>query len=130
MNYVFEKPNYPSFLHGIYIISTFSLLFQKIDRNRKVPKTQEKDTGSNHLVPVMLAFYNTDRKTVKERSIYRSRVCINSKEHENVMSFRRHIIGPPWVLGIWGEWLLFSGSWEALVIIFRDFGSKLIVLGI
>ena len=61
----------------------------------------------------MLAFYNTDRKTVKERSIYRSRVCMNSKEHENVMSFRRHIIGPPWVLGIWGEWLF----------IFRELGS-------
>ena len=36
------------------------------------------------MVSVMLEFYNTDRKTVKERSIYRSRVCINSKEHENV----------------------------------------------
>ena len=46
------------------------------------------------MVPVMLAIYKTDVKTVKERSIYRSRVCINSKEHENVMSFRRHIIGP------------------------------------
>ena len=38
----------------------------------------------------MLTFYDTDRKTVKERS--RSRVCINSKEHENVISFRMHII--------------------------------------
>ena len=38
---------------------------------------------------VMLTFYDTDRKTVKERS--RSRVCINSKEHENVKSFRMHI---------------------------------------
>ena len=78
----------------------------------------------------MLAFYNTDRKTVKERSIYRLRVCMNSKEHENVMSFRRHIIGPH---GFWGSGengYLFSGSWEALVIIFRDLGSKLIVLGI
>ena len=46
------------------------------------------------MVPVMLAFYNTDSKTVKEISIYRSIVCKNSKEHENVMSFRRHIIGP------------------------------------
>ena len=55
------------------------------------------------MVPVMLTFYNTGLKTVKERS--NSRVCINSKEHENVMSFRRHVIGPPWVLGIWGEWL-------------------------
>ena len=73
------------------------------------------------MVPVMLAFYNTDRKTVKERS--RSRVFINSKEHENVMSFHRHIIWPPWVLGIWGEWLFicselgstgnyFQGYWE------------------
>ena len=40
--------------------------------------------------------------------------------------------GAPGVLGIWGEWLLslFSGSWGALVIIFRDLRSKLIVLGI
>ena len=78
----------------------------------------------------MLAFYNTDCKTAKERSIYRSRVCINSKEYENVMSFRRHFIGPP---GFWGageNGYLFSGRWEALVIIFRVLGSKLIVLGI
>ena len=38
----------------------------------------------------MLTFYDTDRKTVKERS--RPRVCINSKERENIMSFCRHII--------------------------------------
>ena len=61
----------------------------------------------------MLVIYNTDRKTVKERSIYRPRVCINSKEHENVISFRRHIIGPPWILVIWGEWLF----------AFRELGS-------
>ena len=42
------------------------------------------------MVPVMLTFYDTNRKTVKERS--RPRVCINSKEHENVISFRMHII--------------------------------------
>ena len=80
------------------------------------------------MVPVMLAFYNTDCKTVRERS--RSRVCINSKEHENVMSFCRYIIGPH---GFWGSGengYLFSGSWEALVIIFGNLGSKLIVLGI
>ena len=34
----------------------------------KSQKTQEKDTGSNHVVPVMLAFYESDLKTVKERS--------------------------------------------------------------
>ena len=34
----------------------------------KSPKTQEKDTGSNHVVPVMLTFYDSDLKTVKERS--------------------------------------------------------------
>ena len=39
-------------------------------------------------------------------------------------------IGAPGVLEIWGECLFFSGSWGALVIIFRDLGSKLIVLGI
>ena len=38
----------------------------------------------------MLTFYDTDLKTVKERS--RSRVCINSKDNQHVMSFRRHII--------------------------------------
>ena len=36
--------------------------------NRKFPKTQEKDTGSKHVVPVMLTFYDSDLKTVKERS--------------------------------------------------------------
>ena len=74
------------------------------------------------MVPFMLTFYNTDRKTVKERS--RSRVCINSKEHENVMSFRRHIIGVPRGFGDLGRraiyfqgtgehWLIFSGIWGA-----------------
>ena len=61
----------------------------------------------------MLAFYNTDRKTVKERSIYRSRVCIYSKENENVMSFRRHIMGPH---GFWG-------SKENGFFLFRELGS-------
>ena len=37
---------------------------------------------------------------------------------------------PPGVLGIWGEWLFITGSWGALVIIFRDSGSKFIDLGI
>ena len=53
----------------------------------------------------MLLFYNTDRKTVKERS--RSRVCINSKEHENVMSFRRHIIGLPMGFGDLGRMAIY-----------------------
>ena len=34
----------------------------------KSQKTQEKDTKSNHVVPVMLSFYDSDLKTVKERS--------------------------------------------------------------
>ena len=34
----------------------------------KSQKTQEKDTVSNHVVPVMLTFYGSDLKTVKERS--------------------------------------------------------------
>ena len=38
--------------------------------------------------------------------------------------------GPPGVRGYEMNGYLFSGSWEALVIIFRDLGSKLIVLGI
>ena len=32
----------------------------------KSQQTQEKDTGSNHVVPVVLTLYDTDRKTVKE----------------------------------------------------------------
>ena len=77
------------------------------------------------MVPVMLAFYNTDRKTVKERSIYRSRVCINSKEHENVMSFRRHIIGPQsWVLGIWGECLFIFMELGSTGNYFQGFGGQ------
>ena len=59
------------------------------------------------MVPVMLAFYNTDHKTVKERSIYRSRVCINSKEHKNVMIFCRHIIGPPMGFGDLGRMAIY-----------------------
>ena len=43
-------------------------------------------------------------------------------------------IAVPWgPQGFWGSGengYLFSGSWRALVIIFRDLGSKLIVLGI
>ena len=80
------------------------------------------------MVPVMLTFYDTDRKTVKERS--RSRACINSKEHENVMSFCRHIIGPQGFGGIWEKGYLFSGSWGALVVIFRNLASTLKALGI
>ena len=34
----------------------------------KSQKTREKDTGKNHVVPVMLTFYDSDLKTVKERS--------------------------------------------------------------
>ena len=34
----------------------------------KSQKTQENDTGNNHVVPVMLTFYDSDLKTVKERS--------------------------------------------------------------
>ena len=74
------------------------------------------------MVPVMLAFNNTDCKTVRERS--RSRVCINSKEQENVMSFCRYIIGPHgffrdlgrmaiYFQGAGEHWLLFLGIWGA-----------------
>ena len=34
----------------------------------KSQKTQDKDTGNNHVVPVMLTFYDSDLKNVKERS--------------------------------------------------------------
>ena len=47
------------------------------------------------------------------------------------LSTRRRNTGAP--QGFWGSGengYLFSGSWGALVIIFRDLGSKLIVLGI
>ena len=57
------------------------------------------------MVPVMLTFYNTGLKTVKERR--RSRVCINSKEREDVMSFRRHIIGPTMGFGDLGRMAIY-----------------------
>ena len=79
------------------------------------------------MVPIMLAFYNTDHKTVKERS--RSRVCINSKGHENVMSFQRHIIGPPWVLGIWGEWLFIFRELGSTGNYFQGFGEQALSFG-
>ena len=61
------------------------------------------------MVPVMPTFYNTDRKTVKERS--RSRVCINSKEHDNVKRFFADILlGPPGVLG--RKAIYFQGTGE------------------
>ena len=42
-----------------------------------------------------------------------------------------NVYGGPQVFWVSGEnGYLFSGSWGALVIIFRDLGSKLIVLGI
>ena len=44
----------------------------------KSPKTQEKDTGSNHVVPVMLTFYDSDLKTVKEGSRSKFRGCVVS----------------------------------------------------
>ena len=99
------------------------------EKSQKLKK--KTHPGSNRVLPVMLAFYNTDRKTVKERStcIYRSNVCINSKEHENVMSCGRNIIGPHGFCGSGENGYLFSGSFEALVIIFRDLGSKFIVFG-
>ena len=34
----------------------------------KSQKNSRKDTGSNHVVPVMLVFYDSDLKTVNERS--------------------------------------------------------------
>ena len=54
----------------------------------KSPKKSRK--RHKNVIPVMLTFYDTDRKNVKERS--RSRVCINFKEHENVISFFMYII--------------------------------------
>ena len=48
---------------------TFAGEDAEIEIKQKSPqKTQEKDTGSNHVVPVMLTFYDSDLKTVKERS--------------------------------------------------------------
>ena len=58
----------------------------------KSQRTQEKDTGSNHVVPDVLTFYDSDRKTVKEEVGLDSRVCIYSKENENVMIFHSNII--------------------------------------
>ena len=42
----------------------------------------------------------------------------------------RYTVGAPRGRGSGENGYLFSGSWEALVIIFRDLGSKLIVMGI
>ena len=39
-------------------------------------------------------------------------------------------LGPQGFRGSGENGFLFSGSWGALVIIFRDLGSKLIVLGV
>ena len=50
---------------------------------------------------------------------------------QSAEEFRALLIGAP--QGFWGSGVngyLFSGSWGALLIIFRDLGSKLIVLGI
>ena len=41
-----------------------------------------------------------------------------------------HMYGPQGFLGSGEKGYLFSGSWGALVIIFRELGSKLMVLGI
>ena len=49
------------------------------------------------------------------------------------MSHDLNNILPSGPRGFWGSGengYLFSGSWGALVIIFRDLGSKLVVLGI
>ena len=62
----------------------------EIEIEKSPQKSRRRHRKYNHVVRVMLTFYDTDSKTVKERS--RSRVCINSKEHENVISFRMHII--------------------------------------
>ena len=52
-------------------------------------------------------------------------MCINSKEHENVMSFGRHILlDPPWVLGIWGEWLFIFRELESTGYYFQVFGEQ------
>ena len=82
----------------------------EIEIETEVTKTQEKDTGSNHVVPVMLAFYNTDRKSVKERSIYRYRVFQRARKCNECS---QAYYWAPWVLGIWG----------VLVLIFRELGS-------
>ena len=44
------------------------------------------------MVPVMLTFYDSDLKTVKKEVSLDSRVCINSKENENMMSFHSNLI--------------------------------------
>ena len=58
----------------------------------KSQKPQEKDTGSNHVVPFMLTFYASDLKTVKKEVGLDSRVCILSKENESIMSFHSNVI--------------------------------------
>ena len=57
----------------------------------KSQKTQEKDTGSNHVVPVMLTFYDSDLKTVKERSRSRLQSVHKFQRNKNIMNFHSNI---------------------------------------
>ena len=56
-------------------------------------------------------------------------VCLHVCTYACMLTYG-HMYGPQ---GFWGsveKGYLFSGCWEALVIIFRELGSKLVVLGI
>ena len=74
------------------------------------------------MVPVVLPFYYTDHKTVKERSIYRSRVCINTKEHENVMGSQAYYWAPMGFGDLGRMAIYFQGAGEQAHS-FGDFGS-------
>ena len=59
----------------------------------KSQKTEEKDTGCNHVVPLMLTHSTIlISKLWKKEVGLDSRVCINSEENENIMSFHSNII--------------------------------------
>ena len=58
----------------------------------KSQKTQENDTGSNHVVPVMLTFYDSDLKTVKERSRSRLQSMHKLQSKRNILSFHSNVI--------------------------------------
>ena len=58
----------------------FSELLNSRSKQKSPKKTQEKDTGSNHVVPVMLTFYDTVCKIVKERSRSRARPSLTTAQ--------------------------------------------------
>ena len=64
----------------------------EIDIETEVSINSNYDTGSNHVVPVMLTFYDSDLKTVKERSRSKLQSVHKFRRKRNIMSFHSNII--------------------------------------